>query len=377
MKNNVSIKEIVRLFLKLGFLGFGGPAAHIAMMQQEVVAKRKWMSEQHFLDLLGATNLIPGPNSTEMAIHIGYDKRGWKGMLAAGLCFILPAVFITGVFAFLYRKYGHLPEVEPFVYGIKPAVISVILGAIYPLAKKSVKTFFLAIMAITVLIASLFGINEIYLMFGAGLFGVAYFYIRTIKHQNTLQNVIPFFILQLGGTNLFSEINVRLFWVFLKIGAVLYGSGYVLFAFLDTELVQAGVLSRQQLMDAIAVGQFTPGPVFSSVTFIGYQINGISGALWSTIAIFLPSFVLVALINPLMKKMRQSKLLSVFLDSVNVAAIALIASVCFTMGNEVIADWRTLLIAVISIFVVFRFKKLNSAFVILGGAFLGLLLYQL
>lgn len=377
MKNNVSIKEIVHLFLKLGFLGFGGPAAHIAMMQQEVVAKRKWMSEQHFLDLLGATNLIPGPNSTEMAIHIGYDKRGWKGMLAAGLCFILPAVFITGVFAFLYRKYGHLPEVEPFVYGIKPAVISVILGAIYPLAKKSVKTFFLAIMAITVLIASLFGINEIYLMFGAGLFGVAYFYVQTIKHQNTLQNVIPFFILQLGGTNLFSEINVRLFWVFLKIGAVLYGSGYVLFAFLDTELVQAGLLSRQQLMDAIAVGQFTPGPVFSSVTFIGYQINGILGALWSTIAIFLPSFVLVALINPLMKKMRQSKLLSVFLDSVNVAAIALIASVCFTMGNEVIADWRTLLIAVISIFVVFRFKKLNSAFVILGGAFLGLLLYQL
>lgn len=376
MKNNVSIKEIVRLFLKLGFLGFGGPAAHIAMMQQEVVAKRKWMSEQHFLDLLGATNLIPGPNSTEMAIHIGYDKRGWKGMLAAGLSFILPAVFITGVFAFLYRKYGHLPEVEPFVYGIKPAVISVILGAIYPLAKKSVKTFFLAIMAITVLIASLFGINEIYLMFGAGLFGVAYFYVQTIKHQNTLQNVIPFFILQLGGTNLFSEINIRLFWIFLKIGAVLYGSGYVLFAFLDTELVQAGLLSRQQLMDAIAVGQFTPGPVFSSVTFIGYQINGISGALWSTIAIFLPSFVLVALINPLMKKMRQSKLLSVFLDSVNVAAIALIASVCFTMGNEVIADWRTLLIAVISIFVVFRFKKLNSAFVILGGAFLGLL-YQL
>lgn len=377
MKNNVSIKEIVRLFLKLGFLGFGGPAAHIAMMQQEVVAKRKWMSEQHFLDLLGATNLIPGPNSTEMAIHIGYDKRGWKGMLAAGLSFILPAVFITGVFAFLYRKYGHLPEVEPFVYGIKPAVISVILGAIYPLAKKSVKTFFLAIMAITVLIASLFGINEIYLMFGAGLFGVAYFYVQTIKHQNTLQNVIPFFILHLDGTNLFSEINVRLFWIFLKIGAVLYGSGYVLFAFLDTELVQAGLLSRQQLMDAIVVGQFTPGPVFSSVTFIGYQINGISGALWSTIAIFLPSFVLVALINPLMKKMRQSKLLSVFLDSVNVAAIALIASVCFTMGNEVIADWRTLLIAVISIFVVFRFKKLNSAFVILGGAFLGLLLYQL
>ncbi len=377
MKNNVSIKEIVRLFLKLGFLGFGGPAAHIAMMQQEVVAKRKWMSEQHFLDLLGATNLIPGPNSTEMAIHIGYDKRGWKGMLAAGLCFILPAVFITGIFAFLYRKYGHLPEVELFVYGIKPAVISVILGAIYPLAKKSVKTFFLAIMAITVLITSLFGINEIYLMFGAGLFGVAYFYVQTIKHQNTLQNVIPFFILQLGGTTLFSEINIRLFWIFLKIGAVLYGSGYVLFAFLDTELVQAGLLSRQQLMDAIAVGQFTPGPVFSSVTFIGYQINGISGALWSTIAIFLPSFVLVALINPLMKKMRQSKLLSVFLDSVNVAAIALIASVCFTMGNEAIADWRTLLIAVISIFVVFRFKKLNSAFVILGGAFLGLLLYQL
>lgn len=373
MENKVSIKEIVSLFLKLGFIGFGGPAAHIAMMQQEVVVKRKWMSEQHFLDLLGATNLIPGPNSTEMAIHIGYDKGGWKGLLAAGLCFILPAVFITGIFSLLYQQYGQLPEVQPFIYGIKPAIIAIIIGAVFPLAKKSVKSTFLAIIGFVVLALSLFGANEIFLMFGAGILALLFFYFQHRK-TNTLQSIAPLVFLQIDSANFFSETNIRLFWIFLKIGAILYGSGYVLFAFLDTELVAKGLLTRQELMDAIAVGQFTPGPVFSSVTFIGYQINGISGAVLSTIAIFLPSFVFVALLNPLMKRMRQYKGLSAFLDAVNVASVAIIAAVCFTMGKETITDWRTIVIALISAFVIFKFKKINSAFIVLGGALLGYIL---
>ncbi|WP_113662392.1 chromate efflux transporter [Pedobacter nanyangensis] len=376
MENKISIKEIIRLFIKLGFIGFGGPAAHIAMMQREVVVKRKWMSEQHFLDLLGATNLIPGPNSTEMAIHIGYDKGGWKGLLAAGLCFILPAVFITGIFAFLYQQYGQLPEVQPFIYGIKPSIIAIIIGAVFPLAKKSVKSTFLACTGIVVLVLALFNINEIFLMFGAGILAVVLFYFQHRK-KNTLQSIAPFVLLQISTSNFFSETNIRLFWIFLKIGAILYGSGYVLFAFLDTELVAKGLLSRQELMDAIAVGQFTPGPVFSSVTFIGYQINGTSGAILSTIAIFLPSFVFVALLNPIMKRMRQSKGLSAFLDAVNVASVAIIAAVCFSMGKETITDWRTIMIALISAFIVFKFKKINSAFIVLGGALLGYLLYQL
>ncbi|GAA4147448.1 chromate efflux transporter [Sphingobacterium kyonggiense] len=374
MECDIKIKEIVKLFLKLGFIGFGGPAAHIAMMQQEVVVKKKWMSEQHFLDLLGATNLIPGPNSTEMAIHIGYDKGGWKGLIAAGLCFILPAVFITGVFAWLYKRYGQLPEIQPFIYGIKPAIIAIIIGAVLPLAKKSVKSTFLAIIGIVVLVLSLFNINEIYLMFGAGLLTMGLYYIQNKK--NTLQSFIPLAFLQITLSPLLSETNTRLFWIFLKIGAILYGSGYVLFAFLDTELVATGLLSRQQLMDAIAVGQFTPGPVFSSVTFIGYQINGLSGAVISTIAIFLPSFILVALLNPLMRKMRNAKGLSAFLDAVNVASVAIIAAICLTMGKETITDWRTIIIALVSAFVVFKFKKVNSAFIVFGGTLLGFLLHQ-
>lgn len=371
----IPITEIAQLFLKLGIIGFGGPAAHIAMMQQEVVVKKKWMSEQHFLDLLGATNLIPGPNSTEMAIHIGYDKGGWKGLLAAGLCFILPAVFITGIFAWLYKMYGTLPEIQAWIYGIKPAIIAIIIGAIFPLAKKSIKSYFLAFIGIAVLVLSLSGISEIYLMFGSGLVALAFFYIKN-KKSNTLQSFVPLGILQFANQNFLSETNLKLFSIFLKIGAILYGSGYVLFAFLDTELVATGLLSRQELMDAIAVGQFTPGPVFSSVTFIGYQVNGISGAVVSTIAIFLPSFVLVALINPLMKKLRNSTILSTFLDAVNVASVALIAAICFIMAKETIIDWRTVVIALVSAIAVFKFRKINSAFIVLGGALLGYVLFQ-
>lgn len=366
-----NLKEIAKLFLKLGIIGFGGPAAHIAMMRDEVVVKRKWLSEQHFLDLIGATNLIPGPNSTEMAIHIGHERAGWRGLIVAGLCFILPAVFITGIFAWLYKQYGQIPEVQPFIYGIKPAIIAIILGAIYPLAKKSLKSFELIVIGVLVLVFSLLSFNEIYLMFGAGIIALL---LNSFKKSKNTNSFLPLPLLQLSSTTILSATNLNLFLIFLKIGAILYGSGYVLFAFLDTELVSTGLLSRHQLIDAIAVGQFTPGPVFSSVTFIGYQINGLSGAIISTIAIFLPSFVFVALLNPIVKKMRNSKQFSTFLDAVNVASVAIIVSVCFSMGKDTITDWRTISIAVLSIIITFRFKKINSAFIVLGGSITGYLL---
>lgn len=373
MEHKATLKEIATLFLKLGIIGFGGPAAHIAMMQDEVVAKRKWLNEQHFLDLIGATNLIPGPNSTEMAIHIGHEKGGWKGLLLAGICFIFPAVFITGVFAFLYKSYGQIPEVQPFLYGIKPAIIAIILSAIFPLAKKSLKSVELILIGLLVLLGSLAGLPEIYLMLGAGIFALMMADARSKKQKN-INSLVPLGFLSIGNTGLLSALNAKLFWIFLKIGAILYGSGYVLFAFLDTELVSTGILTQQQLIDAVAVGQFTPGPVFSSVTFIGYQINGWSGAITSTIAIFFPSFVFVALLNPLVKKMRHSLLFSSFLDAVNVASVAIIVAVCYEMGKETINDWRTMLIAMLSIIVAFGYRKLNSAIVVLGGSIVGYLL---
>lgn len=373
MKVEGNLKDIAKLFLKLGIIGFGGPAAHIAMMQDEVVVKRKWLTEQHFLDLIGATHLIPGPNSTEMAIHIGHEKGGWKGLIIAGLCFILPAVFITGVFAWLYKEYGQIPEVQPFIYGIKPAIIAIILSAVYPLAKRSLKSIELGIIGLVVLIGSLFNFYEIYLMFGVGFLALILAYFRNNKLKN-IHSFLPFTFLEIVNAGFLSATNSKLFWIFLKIGAILYGSGYVLFAFIDTELVSTGIITRQQLIDAIAVGQFTPGPVFSSVTFIGYQINDLSGAVISTIAIFLPSFVFVAFLNPLVKKMRSSVLFSAFLDAVNIASVAIIISVCFAMGKDSITDWRTIFIAVLSIALTFRYRKINSAFIVLGGSIVGYLL---
>ena len=368
------LAELAKLFLKLGTIGFGGPAAHIAMMQDEVVKKRKWMDEQHFLDLIGATNLIPGPNSTEMAIHIGHERAGWKGLIVAGLCFILPAVIITGIFAILYKDYGQLPQVQPFIYGIKPAIIVIIIAAVYPLARISLKTVELWVIGIAALILSLAGINEILVLFGAGFIALTIAPLRN-KRINSANGLFPFTFLQFSCTGILNAGSFSIFFTFLKIGAILYGSGYVLFAFLDTELVATGIISRQQLMDAIAVGQFTPGPVFSSVTFIGYQINNFTGALLATIGIFLPSFLFVALLNPLVRKMRNSKLVSAFLDAVNVASIAIIAAICYKMGKDTIADWRTMVITVASLAIVFSFKKINNAFVVVGGAGLGYILH--
>lgn len=352
MDNKSSLKELAGFFGRLGFTAFGGPAAHIALMQKEVVDRRRWMDHDHFLDLVGATNLIPGPNSTEMAIHIGYERGGWKGLLVGGACFILPAVLLTGMVAWIYQRYGHLPGVEAWVYGIKAAIIPVILAAALALAKRAVKTLTLGIIGIIVLAACLLGIDEIYAMFGAGLVTLGLYMVRR-QASTRINSFFPIFL------------------IFLKIGAILYGSGYVLFAFLDKELVAKGLLSRSTLMDAIAVGQFMPGPVFSSVTFIGWQMGGWQAAAWATFGVFLPSFLFVGLLNPLVPRMRRSSLFSALLDGVNVASVAIILVVCWTFGRETVTNWKPGLIMVLSALVVFGFPKLNTALVVLGGSLSG------
>jgi len=362
------LKEIATLFLKLGSVAFGGPAAHIAMMENEVVRKRKWMNHEHFLDLVGATNLIPGPNSTEMTMHCGHERAGWKGLVVAGVSFVFPAVIITMVFAWLYQKYGQLPNVEPFIYGIKPAVISIIVFAVYNLGKKALKSIELGILGLATLIACLLGVNEIAALFFFGFAGILFYFFKTIR--NNLNSLVPII-----GVSFFQSLNLTIFWTFLKVGSILYGSGYVLFAFLDAELVSKGFLSRQELVDAIAVGQFTPGPVLSTATFIGWQLNGFWGAILATIGIFLPSFMFVALLNPLIPKLRKSKYMSAFLDAINIASVAVILSVVISMGKETITDWRTIAIALLSFGAIIVFKKLNSAFIVIGGALVGYLLY--
>jgi len=359
-----NLKEIAQVFFKLGTIAFGGPAAHVAMMEDEVVKKRKWMTQEHFLDLMGATNLIPGPNSTEMTMHCGHERGGWKGLFVAGSCFIFPAVVITMVFAWAYEKYGQLPEVEPFIYGIKPAVIAIILSAVFRLGKKALKTTELGILGALTLAAALMGVHEIVALFGCGLVGVAWYFMK--GNRGASLSLIPMFLMQTS--------TLKILLTFLKVGAILYGSGYVLFAFLDAELVNTGIMTRPELMDAIAVGQFTPGPVLSTSTFIGWQLGGFWGAIAATVGIFLPSFLFVLILNPLIPKMRKSKVISAFLDAVNIAAVAIIIAVCVEMGKDSLTDWRTILIAVLSLLVVFGFKKLNSAYIVLGGAILGFFL---
>jgi chromate transporter len=358
-----NLLSVSKLFIRLGVAAFGGPAAHIAMMRHEVVKKRQWMDDAKFIGLVGATSLIPGPNSTELAIHIGKERAGRKGLLAAGFLFIGPAVLITGAIAWLYSKYSTLPSVQPFIYGIKPAVISIILLAVYPLARASVKNFILGLLGFFALILALAGFPEIAVMFGLG---VCYALYRSLGNAS-LPGILP--IPLAAGIS-----NTDLFLVFLKIGSVLYGSGYALFAFIDEELVTTGVLSRQVLTDAIAVGQFTPGPVFSSVTFIGYQVNGFWGALVSTVGVFLPSFVFVGLLGTLLPFLKKYIFFSHFLSAVNVISVAIIAAVCWQLGRESISDWKTAFIAMTSFVLLLVFPKINSAIVVLVGALVGYLL---
>lgn len=365
--------EVAQVFFKLGFIAFGGPAAHIAMMEEEVVSRRNWMSRQHFLDLVGATNLIPGPNSTEMTMHCGYERAGWKGLFVAGICFIFPAVVLTGILAWLYVTYGDIPAVEPFLYGIKPAVLAIILNAIYKLGKKALKNWQLAVIGILVITASFLGVNEITAILGAGILGLIWF--GGIGKTGHIKNFLPVSFLALTQSAAIS--SSKIFFVFLKIGAVLFGSGYVLVAYLDGELVEKlGWLTKTELLDAIAIGQFTPGPVLSTATFIGYQINGISGALAATAGIFLPSFLFVLILNPIVPKLRRSKLAAGFLDAVNIAAVGIMVAVTFRLGQEILTDWRAWLIAALSILVTFILKKISAIYIVIGGAVLGYLLLQ-
>lgn len=365
-----SLWEIAAVFFRLGCIGFGGPAVHIALMEEEVVRKRKWISSEHFLDLIGATNLIPGPNSTEMTMHCGHERAGWKGLIVAGVCFIFPAVIITGIIAWAYQRYGTLPEVQPFIYGIKPAIIAIIVALMISLGRKAIKTTTLAIIGTLALLLAVGGVNEIAVLFGAGALGIL---IHLLSGRSRIISFYsPVILLAVDAAQVSPT---KLFWTFLKIGSILYGSGYVLFAFLDAELVARDLLSRQQLIDAIAVGQFTPGPVFSAATFIGWQLGGWQGAIAATAGIFLPSFLFVAFLNPLIPRLRKSPVMSAFLDTVNVASVAVIVAVAVEMGKETFLDWRTVVIAVTGFTITFSFKKLNSAYLVLGGAILGYILW--
>ncbi len=363
------LREVAKVFFRLGCIGFGGPAVHIAMMEEEVVRKRKWLTPDHFLDLVGATNLIPGPNSTEMTMHCGHERAGWQGLVVAGACFIIPAVIITGVIAWAYEKYGSLPEVQPFLYGIKPAIIAVVTALMISLGKKALKSTTVGIIGVLAATATLLGLHEIYVLFGAGLLGIL---IHIGRRPAARVMAWPPLLLVAGHAVEVS--HWKLFFIFLKIGALLYGSGYVLFAFLDAELFAKGLLSRQVLVDAIAVGQFTPGPVFSAATFVGWQVGGFTGALAATVGIFLPSFLFVAFLNPLIPRLRKSKIMSAFLDTVNIASVAIILAVVAAMAKESIGDWRTIVIAILGFVVTFLFRQLNTAFVVLGGALTGYLL---
>jgi chromate transporter len=360
--DKTTLGEIAIVFLKLGCTSFGGPVVHLALMEKEVVTKKRWMTQDHFLDLIGATNLIPGPNSTEMTMHVGQEQGGFKGLLVAGCSFIFPAVLITAVFAWAYQQYGALPEVQPFIYGIKPAIIAVILFLMIGLGKKALKSYDLAAIGIVAGGLVLAEFSEIAVLFGSGFAGIVMYIFR--QRSARVNSFAPLLLVPVVS-------NLKVFWIFLKVGSILYGSGYVLFAFLEDALVTPGIISKEQLIDAIAVGQFTPGPVFSSATFIGWQIGGAKGALAATIGIFLPSFAFVALLNPIIPKLRKSKVMSAFLDAVNVASVAIISAVILEIGREVLIDWRSILVAIAGFVFSYFFRNVNTAFIILGGSLLG------
>lgn len=361
--------EIVHLFLTLGSVAFGGPAAHIAMLEEEVVKKRKWMTGEHFLDLVGATNLIPGPNSTEMVFHCGYERAGWKGLCLAGACFIFPAVLLTAALAWLYQEYGQLPQVEPFFYGIQAAVIVIIAMAAYRLGKKAFKSTFLLLLSGVGLAAALWGVTEIIILLAGG--AAAWLAFRLQKRSNILPSFAPLLLFQVTSSGISSS---KIFLTFLKIGAILYGSGYVLFAFLETELVAQGWLTSAQLLDAVAIGQITPGPVLSTATFIGWQMNGLSGAVAATLGIFLPSFIFVAILNPLLPRLQKLEAVRAFLNGVNAMAVALIVGVCITMGQSNFDNWRSIVIAGLTALILWRFPKFNSAWIVVAAALLGYVL---
>ncbi len=361
------------LFLKLGLTSFGGPAAHVAMMHDEVVVRRKWVSDQEFLDLLGATYLIPGPNSTEMAIHLGFVRAGWLGLVAGGACFILPAFLIVLGLAWIYAQYGALPQVTWLMYGIKPVVIAIIVQAILGLGGKALKSLPTWAACLGVLALYFLGANEVVLLFAGGLAVMLVANLGRIRPRMEAALLLPLGLPAAAAAAPIPFSLPTLFWIFLKIGSVLYGSGYVLLAFLRSDLVvRLGWLTDAQLINAIAIGQVTPGPVFTTATFIGYQLGALPGAVLATLGIFLPSFILVALTNRFIPRLRQSPWLSALLDGVNAASLGLMVAVTWQIAQSSFVDLWTAGIALAALVLLLRFK-VNSTWLIFGGAAIGVL----
>jgi len=367
------LAEVARLFLRLGVTAFGGPAAHIGIMHDEVVVRRRWLNDQEFLDLVGATNLIPGPNSTEMAIHIGFRRAGWRGLITGGACFIVPAALMVLGLAWAYVRFGSTPQAGWLLYGIKPAVMAVIIQALWNLGRKAVKGPLTAGIGIGVIALYFLGVNEIALLFGGGLAVMLAANWRRLRGGASAAVLVP---VGAAGAALHASVPFSLhylFLTFLKIGSVLYGSGYVLLAFLRADLVQRfGWLTDQQLVDAVAIGQVTPGPLLTTATFVGYVLGGVPGAVLATLGIFLPSFVFVAISSPFIPRMRQSAYVSGLLDGVNVASLGLMAAVTYQLGRAALIDLPTVVIALIALLLLIRFK-VNSTYLIAGGALAGLL----
>ncbi len=353
------------MFVRLGVTAFGGPAAHIAMMQREVVEQRGWMTNEHFVDLIGATNLIPGPNSTEMTMHIGHHRAGWRGLLVAGASFIIPAALMVGALAWVYVEYGSTPSGEALLYGVKPVIVAIVAIAVIRLGTSTLTSALPVVVALAAASAYLVGLNEIVVLFGGA---VVVYLIRTMRSGGQPLMVIPLAAQAIGEVSL-----ARVFGTFLKIGAVLYGSGYVLLAFLRADLVdRLGVLTDQQLLDAVAVGQFTPGPVFTTATFIGYLLGGFPGAVLATVAIFAPGFVFVAILTRLLPHVRRWTWTAALLDGVNASAIGLMAGVLVELTGDAISDPLTVALGLVAMVALWK-TRLNSAWLVLAGGAIGLI----
>ena len=365
-----SLRELAALFARLGFTAFGGPAAHIAMMEDEVVRRRGWLSRARFLDLLGATNLIPGPNSTELAIHIGHDRAGWAGLVVAGACFILPAVAIVTGLAWAYVRFGAMPELAGVLYGVKPVIIAVVVQALWSLGRSAVTSPALAALGLVALAASLVGVDELIVLLAAG--AAVAIGRGAVPRSPRAAGWLPVPLLGATTAAVATPFGLApLFLVFLKVGSVLFGSGYVLLAFLRSDLVERlHWLTASQLLDAVAVGQVTPGPVFTTATFIGYVLGGVAGAAVATLGIFLPAFVFVAISGPLVPRIRRSRFAGAVLDGVNVASLALMAAVALELGRGAIIDAPTAILAAAGAVVLVRYRP-NTAWLVLGGAVVG------
>jgi chromate transporter len=369
-EDDANLRDLALLFAKLGFVAFGGPAAHIAMMRAEIVRRRRWMGEQEFLDLMGASNLIPGPNSTELAIHVGRVRAGWRGLLVAGACFILPAFLMVLALAVLYVRYGSTPQAQGLLYGVTPVVVAIVAHALWGFLRQAVKGSFLAAVGIGALVLYFVGVGELPLLFGGALLVLAVRFVVTRRgeHGTFLSPLgLPLGLLA-APASLAGPPGI--FVSFLKIGSVLFGSGYVLLAFLRSEFVDPGLLTNQQLLDAVAVGQVTPGPVFTTATFIGYVLAGVPGAVLATVGIFLPGFVFVALTGPIIPRLRDSPVLAGLLDGANVASLALMAGVTWQLGRASLVEPVPALIALAALVVLFA-TEVNPAWLVLGGGSLG------